>query len=445
MEGVAQPSGTVTLVFTDVEGSTRLLGDLGRDAYLEALTEHRGVVRDAFGRFGGYEVDTQGDSFFYAFASAPDAVGAVGEAVRVLEPGPIRIRVGLHTGTPALDPLRYVGLEVHKAARIMAAGHGGQVLMSRATRELLDGSLPLRDLGEHQLRDFERAEHLYQLGDRTFPPLKTISNSNLPRPASSFVGRDSELAELTDLIDSGRRLITLTGPGGTGKTRLAIEAASVLVDRYRSGVAWVELAAVRDADLVLPAIAQVVGARVGLAEHVGDREQLIVLENVEQVIDVAPKLASLVEACPNLCLLVTSRERLAVRAEAELEVAPLPEDDAVALFTARSRVETTPETKELCRRLDNMPLALELAAARTKSLDPDQILDRLGRRLDLFTGGRDAGPRQLVPLGELEHPGGAPSGDELALPRLLEPLQRWPSSRRPATGSGFLSPRPTLE
>src|SRR5262249_32774868 len=154
-----------------------------------------------------------------------------------------------------------------------------------------------------------------------------------------------------------------------------------LVDRFRSGVAWVELAAVRDPGLVLPAISQSVGAQVDLAEHVGDREQLIVLDNLEQVIAVAPELASLIEACPNLCLLVTSRERLAVRAEAELEVSPLPDDDAVALFSARSRVEATPEAKELCRRLDNMPLALELAAARTRSLDPDQILERLGRRL----------------------------------------------------------------
>jgi predicted ATPase/class 3 adenylate cyclase len=394
MEGVAQPSGTVTLVFTDVEGSTRLLTELGKEAYTEALAEHRGSVRETFARFGGYEVDNQGDSFFYAFGSAPDAVEAVSEAMQAFEPGPIRVRVGLHTGTPRLDPPKYIGLEVHKAARIMAAGHGGQVLLSRATRELLDGSLPLRDLGEHHLKDFERPERLYQLGERPFAPLKTISNTNLPRPASSFVGRDSELAELADLIKSGSRLIALTGPGGTGKTRLAIEAASSLVDWFRSGVAWVELAAVRDAGLVLPAIAQTVGAQVELAEHVGDREQLIVLDNVEQVIDVAPELAALVEACPNLCLLVTSRERLAVRGEAEFEVLPLPDDDAVALFTARSRLETTPEAKELCRRLDNMPLALELAAARTKLLDPDQILERLGKRLDLLTGGRDADPRQ---------------------------------------------------
>ena len=217
MEGVAQPSGTVTLVFTDVEGSTRLLGELGRDGYRSALADHRRLVRDSFGRLGGYEVDNQGDSFFYAFTSAPDAIAAVTAALQALETGPIKVRVGLHTGSPALDPPKYVGLEVHKAARIMAAGHGGQVLMSRATRELLDGSLRLRDLGEHQLKDFERPEQLYQLGERTFPPLKTISNSNVPRPVSSFVGRDSELAELTDLIDAGRRLITLTGPGGTGR------------------------------------------------------------------------------------------------------------------------------------------------------------------------------------------------------------------------------------
>jgi predicted ATPase/class 3 adenylate cyclase len=394
MDSVAQPSGTVTLVFTDVEGSTRLLGELGPDVYRAALAEHRRALRGAFGHFGGYEVDNQGDGFFYAFGSAGAAVGAVSEALQALQGGPLRIRAGLHTGEPGLDPPKYVGLDVHKAARIMAVGHGGQVVMSRATRELLDGALPLRDLGEHRLKDFEQPERLYQLGERTFAPLKTISNTNLPRPASSFVGRGSELVELAELIDSGRRLITLTGPGGTGKTRLAIEAASALVDRFRGGVTWVELAAVRDAALVLPAISQIVGARVELAEHVGDREHLIVLDNLEQVIDVAPELATLVEACPNLVLLVTSRERLAVRAEAEFEVAPLPDDDAVALFTGRSRVETSAEARELCRRLDNMPLALELAAARTKSLELDQILERLRGRLDLLTGGRDADPRQ---------------------------------------------------
>jgi predicted ATPase/class 3 adenylate cyclase len=394
MEGVAQPSGTVTLVFTDIEGSTRLLTELGRDGYHDALAGHRAAVRDAFAPHGGYEVDTQGDSFFYAFTSAPEAVDAVSEALRALEPGPIRIRVGLHTGTPGLDGPNYVGLEVHKAARIMAAGHGGQVLMSRATRELLDGSVPLRDLGEHVLKDFDRPERLYQLGDRSFAPLKTISNTNLPRPTSSFVGRDSELAELTDLLDSGRRFITLTGPGGTGKTRLAIEAATGVVDRFGSGVFWVGLAAVRDAERVVPAISQVVGAREGLAEHVGERDLLLVLDNVEQAIEAGPELADLVETCPNLVLLVTSRERLAVRTEAELEVAPLPDDDAVALFVERSRLEPTSVAEELCRRLDNMPLALELAAARTKTLAPDQILGRLGTRLDLLTGGRDADPRQ---------------------------------------------------
>ena len=394
MEGVAQPSGTVTLVFTDVEGSTRLLEALGREAYGEALTEHRSVVREAFGRRGGYEVDYQGDGFFYAFASAPDAVEAVSEAMRLLEPGPIRIRVGLHTGTPRLDPPKYVGLEVHKAARIMAAGHGGQVLLSRATRELLDGSGAVRDLGEHRLKDFERPERLYQLGDRVFPPLKTISNTNLPHPASSFVGREREVAELTALLDSGTRLVTLTGPGGSGKTRLAVEAASELLGAFRGGVFWVELAALREPGLVIPTVSQVVGAHDGLAEHIGERELLLVLDNLEQVLDAAPELAALLERCPGLCLLVTSRERLGIRGEAEIEVLPLPDAEALALFTARSRLEPTTAVEELCRRLDNMPLALELAAARTKALAPEQILERLGGRLGLLTGGRDADPRQ---------------------------------------------------
>jgi predicted ATPase len=389
---VEQPSGTVTLVFTDIEGSTRLLQELGQDAYLDALAEHRRIVRDAFSRHSGYEVDYEGDSFFYAFSSVTGAVAAVEEAMRELGSGPIRIRVGIHTGEPGLDPPKYVGLDVHRAARIMAAGYGGQVLLSQATRELI--GVEASDLGEHRLKDFAEPVSIFQLGSARFPPLKTISNTNLPRPASSFVGRAKEIEEVLSLLRGGARLLTLTGPGGSGKTRLALEAAGELVPEFRSGVFWVGLASLRDPALVGATIAQTLGAKNGLVEHIGERELLLLLDNLESLVVAAPELSALVEGCPNLRLLVTSRELLRVRGEVEYSVLPLAEPDAVALFCARSRLEPGKEIAEVCRRLDTLPLALELAAARASVLSPRQILERLSERLDLLKGGRDADPRQ---------------------------------------------------
>jgi predicted ATPase len=387
-----QPSGTVTLVFTDIEGSTRLLRELGEEAYREALTEHRRVVRNAFGRFGGYEVDYEGDAFFYAFAGAPAAVAAVRQAMDGLASGRIKIRVGIHTGTPALDPPKYIGVDVHLAARTMSAGHGDQVLLSKATRELV--RCEALDLGEHRLKDFPDPVWLFQLGEESFPPLKTISNTNLPRPVSSFIGRERETADVAGLLVDGSRLVTLTGPGGSGKTRLAIEVAAELVPEFKNGVFWVGLAAVRQAPLVGETIAQTLGAKDGLAEHIGERELLLVLDNLEQVVDAAPELAALLEACPNLRLLVTSRELLRVRGEREYGVPPLAAREALDLFCERSQVQPDETIGELCRRLDNLPLAVELAAARSSVLSPDQILDRLATRLDLLRGGRDADPRQ---------------------------------------------------
>jgi predicted ATPase/class 3 adenylate cyclase len=393
--GGAQPSGTVTLVFTDVEGSTKLLEELGTDAYREALGEHRRVVREAFDAHRGYEVDYEGDAFFYAFASAQAALSAVSEAMVGLEAGPIRIRVGIHTGEPALDPPKYVGMDVHRAARIMSAAHGGQVVLSPSTISLLEpGTFELIDLGEHRLKDIEGAVSIFQLGDGSFPPLKTISNTNLPRPASSFVGRESERDEILARIEGGARLVTLTGPGGTGKTRLALEAACSLVPEYKAGVFWVGLAALRDPALVTETIAQTLGAKDGLAEHIGEREMLLLIDNLEQVVEAAPELSSLLQGCRNLILLVTSRELLRVQGEIEYEVPPLQEPEAVSLFCERSQLEPSDEIAELCRRLDSLPLAVELAAARTKALSPKQILERFSQRLDLFKGGRDADPRQ---------------------------------------------------
>ena len=388
-----QPAGSVTFVFTDIEGSTRLLRELGDDLYRSALSEHRRIVREAFA--AGYEVDEEGDAFFYAFSTARSAVAAVERAMRGLEPGPIRIRVGVHTGEPVLDPPKYIGLDVHRAARVMAAGHGGQVLLSEATRALLDDGVVVRDLGEHRLKDFDQPVVLFQLGTDDFAPLKTVSNTNLPRPASSFVGRESDVGKVVALVRSNR-LATLTGTGGTGKTRLAIESATELVGDFKAGVFWVGLAPLRDSELVLQMIGQTLGAKEDLHLHIAERELLLLLDNFEQVIDAAPQLAGLVEACPNLRLLVTSRELLRVRGEVEYEVHPLADPDAVELFCARARVEPGPHVEELCRRLDHLPLALELAAARTKVLTPDQILERLSQRLDLLKGGRDADPRQAT-------------------------------------------------
>jgi predicted ATPase/class 3 adenylate cyclase len=386
------PTGTVTFLFTDVEGSTKLLEEIGDEAYDEALADHRRIVREACAEHAGVEVDTQGDAFFFAFSTAPAALAAASTMTPALAPGPIRVRIGLHTGEPRVSDEGYVGKEVHFAARVAATGHGGQIVISKATAELVD--VQLSDLGEHRLKDIEGAVCIYQLGDERFPPLKTVSNTNLPRPASSFVGREHELEAVLALIEEGARLVTLTGPGGSGKTRLALEAASTLVPEYKAGVFWVGLAALRDPALVTETIAQTLGEKDGLAEHIGEREMLLLLDNLEQVVESAPELASLLQGCPNLTLLVTSRELLRVQGEVEYEVPPLQEPEAVSLFQERSQLEPSDEIAELCRRLDSLPLAVELAAARTKALSPKQILERLSQRLDLLKGGRDADPRQ---------------------------------------------------
>ena len=365
---VEQPSGTVTLVFTDIEGSTRLLHEVGEEAYREALGQHRRIVREACGRHGGYEVDYEGDSFFYAFRSAGEAVSAVELAMQGLAAGPISLRVGIHTGEPGLDPPKYVGLDVHRAARIMSAGHGGQVLLSAATAALVRA--PMTELGEHRLKDFAEPVALFQLGSERFPPLKTISNTNLPRPASSFIGRERESAEVVALFREGARFVTLDGPGGSGKTRLAIEAASELVGSFKAGVFWVGLAGLSESSLVFAEVAQTLGAKDELAWHIGAREMLLLLDNFEQVANAAPELAELIEACPNLAVLVTSRELLRVRGEVRYEVPPLEPSAATALFCARTQLHESPEVVELCRRLDNLPLAVELAAARTAVLTP---------------------------------------------------------------------------
>ena len=386
------PSGTVTFLFTDVEGSTKLLHELGAEAYAEALAEHRRVIREACASEGGVEVDTQGDAFFFAFPTAPRAIASASAFTETLATGPIRVRVGLHTGTPLLADEGYVGGDVHLGARVAAAAHGGQVVLSRATRELAGDDLV--ELGEHRLKDIAEPVAIYQLGDARFPPLNTLSNTNLPSPASSFVGREREAADIVSLVRNGARLVTLTGAGGSGKTRLAIEVASELVPDFRNAVVWIPLATLRDPMLVPDAMAQALGAGRSLADHIGRQELLLLLDNFEQVVAAAPELSGLLSACPNLHLLVSSRELLRIQGEVEYAVPPLAGPEAVELFCTRANVESSDDVAELCRRLDDLPLGVELAAARASVLTPQQLLGRLSQRLDLLKGGRDADARQ---------------------------------------------------
>jgi predicted ATPase len=395
----ALPQGTVTLLFTDIEGSTRLLHELG-DSYAHVLAEHRRVLREAFGRHGGVEVDTQGDAFFYAFARAADAVAAAGDAQQALAAGPVRVRIGVHTGEPLVADEGYVGVDVHRAARIMAAGHGGQVLVSETTCRLVDARFPLHDLGPQRLKDMTEAQHLFQLGEGDFPPLKTLNQTNLPVAASPLLGRETELAELIDLVLDGARDVSVTGPGGSGKTRLALQAAADVVDRFEDGVFWVPLAGIGDAELVLPSVAQTLGARDDLGAHLASRRALLLLDNFEHVIGAAPQLAEVLTAAPNVRVLVTSRSPLHIGGEHEYVLDPLRKNAAVMLFVERARaaganVEADGVVAAICERLDRLPLAVELAAARAKLLSPAVLLQRLDRRLPLLTSGRrDAPERQ---------------------------------------------------
>jgi predicted ATPase len=394
-----------------------LLRELGAESYAEALSEHRRLIRAACARSDGVEVDTQGDAFFFAFSTAPGALSAAKQLTEALTAGPIRVRVGLHTGRPLVTSEGYVGEDVHVAARVAASAHGGQVVVSNTTAGAVN--FALTDLGEHLLKDIDGPVSIFQLGEESFPPLRTISNTNLPRPASSFVGRRGEVEEVLSRIEDGARLVTLTGPGGSGKTRVAIEAAASMVPSFRAGVFWTGLASLRDPGLVTETIAQTLGANEGLHEHIGERELLLLVDNFEQVIEAARDLSALVSACPNLTLMVTSRELLRVPGEVEFPVPPLAEPEAVALFCERAQVEPSGEIAELCARLDSLPLAVELAAARTKALSPAQILERLSQRLDLLKGGRDADPRQQTLRGTIEWSYDLLSGDEKQLFRRL--------------------------
>ena len=376
------------------------------------------MVREACARHQGYEVDFEGDAFFYAFGSAEAALAAVNETMTGLHGGPIKIRVGIHTGEPQLDPPKYVGIDVHRAARIMAAAHGGQVLCSTETRALLDRrdgarGTSLVPLGTHRLKDFDQPVGLLQLGTGSFPPLKTIANTNLPTPASSFLGRQEELREADALLQK-TRLLTVTGPGGAGKTRFALELARRAREQrysdYPDGVFSCFLSSLRDPAHVLPAIAQSLslpepGARSpieSLASHLTGKHLLVLLDNLEHLLPCTAELSQLLAGCPGLTLLCTSRELLRTEGERPYELPPLRVGEGVLLFCERAGTTPTSAIEELCRRLDGLPLALELAAARMRLLSPEQLLDRLSQRLDLLKGSRDADPRQQTLRGTIQ-------------------------------------------
>ena len=420
----APPSGTVTLLFSDIEGSTRILRRVG-DAYPELLERHRALLSEAFERHGGAVLGTEGDGFFVAFESATDAAAAAADGQRALaghewpEGNEIRVRMGLHTGEPRAVDGGYVGLDVHQAARVMAAGHGGQVLVTEATRALLGDELRLRDLGEQLLKDLAGPLRLYQLEldglPGEFPPLNALDHrfARLPTVPSSFVGRERELAELAELLArEDVRLLTLIGPGGTGKTRLALRLATAASERFGNGAAFVQLSPIRDPELVLPAIAQALGLREQpgetaletLGEYLRRRELLLVLDNFEQVLGAATALAGLLAEAPGLKVLATSRTPLRLSGEHAYRVPQLAPAESVELFVERASnaaagFELSDENAEaiaaICRRLDGLPLAIELAAPRVRTLTPQALLRRLDQRLPLLTGGaQDADERQ---------------------------------------------------
>ncbi len=436
------PSGTVTLLFTDIEGSTRLW-ESEPDAMAQALRRHDTMLRQAIEPAGGYVFKTVGDAFHAVFAEADSALSAVLAAQHglVTEPWPtsrpIRVRMSLHTGVCEERDGDYFGPVVNRAARLEAAAHGGQVLISGATAELLSERLPdgvsLIGLGQHRLKDLGRPEQVFQLRasflPADFPPLRSLDNpelpNNLPCVVSPFIGRARELAEVRELMRTAR-LVTLAGAGGSGKTRLALQVAAELIGTIADGVWLAELAQVTDGAQVAAVVAGVLGlsdqCRPSVLESVTealvDQDLLIVLDNCEHVIDAAAKFCDqVIRHCPRVRILATSRETLGIDGERVYRVPSLslpqtdtenPEElaasDAVRLFAERARAQnpgfvldatSAPLVVSICRRLDGIPLALELAAARLSSMSLAQVADRLDQRFRLLTGGsRNAMPRQ---------------------------------------------------
>jgi predicted ATPase/class 3 adenylate cyclase len=445
----ALPAGTLTFVFTDIEGSTRLVQELGEARFNAVLEDHGRLVAGPFDAEGGHRVRMEGDSFFYVFQRATAAIAAVAAAQRALvahvfpDNAVIRVRMGLHTGEASLGSAAtgadYVGYDVHRAARIAAAGHGGQVLLSEQVcllvRDTLPAGVTLRDLGEHRFKDLGRPERVLQLViaglPAEFPPIRSLNAvpNNLPMQVTSFVGREREIAEGVKLFQQAR-VLTLTGPGGTGKTRLSLQIAAQVADRFPGGVTFVALAPISDPDLVAPAIVEGLHLEAGntpardrLLQHFRDRQALLVMDNFEQVLAAATLVAELIHASPGLRVIASSRGPLRISGEQEMPVPPLALPDpgapaarvsqyeAVRLFIERAVAvkpgfeltdENAPAVAEICARLDGLPLAIELAAARIKLLPPAAILTRLQSRLGLLqSGARDLPDRQKTLRGAI--------------------------------------------
>ncbi|MGH2372157.1 MAG: ATP-binding protein [bacterium] len=431
---VSPPTGTVTFLFTDIEGSTRLLQGLGDAGYAELLALHRERLRSAFTAAGGHEIETQGDGFLIAFQSARRAVAAALDAQRALDAHPwphgavLRVRIGLDTAETTIHGGAYAGLGLHRAARICAAGWGGQVLLSRITADIVGTELPagagLRDLGDHHLKDLQRTERICQLMHADlpadFPPLRSLDSlpNNLPRHLTSFIGREREIADVKHRLSS-TRLLMLTGSGGCGKTRLALQVGADLVEGFTDGVWLVELAPISDPVLVPQTVASTLHIReepgrpllVTLTDHLGPKQVLLLLDNCEHLVEACARLAeALLRACPRLRILATSRESLAIAGEMTWRVPSLTVPDparlpplerltqyeAVRLFIERAiaaRPDFTvternaPALAQVCHQLDGIPLAIELAAARVKVLPVNQIAERLDDLFRLLTGG----------------------------------------------------------
>ena len=442
------PTGTVTFFFSDIEGSTRLIQQLG-EHYPDVLLAHHTIQREALAANRGHELRTEGDSFFIVFESALDACTGAAAVQEMLaqhswpQDGQVRVRIGLHTGEATLVGNEYLGLDVHRAARVASAGHGGQVLISETTRALVEHALPpgltLKDLGLHRLKDMARPERLFQLSVEgllsEFPALKTLeaTPNNLPTQLTSFIGRDDQVREAKQLLTRSR-LLTLTGPGGTGKTRLSLQIAADVMDSFPDGVYFVPLASVQDPELVPSAIAQALAISItgsrrpieALLDHLRDKRTLLVLDNFEQLLPAATVTTELLEASPGLRVLVSSRAVLRIYGEQEFPVPPLALPDlkalpdlatlsqfeAVRLFIERAVAvkpdfqatnDNAPAIAGIGERVDGLPLAIELAAARVKLFSPQALLVRLEKSLSaLGSGARDRPGRQQTLRGAIQ-------------------------------------------
>jgi predicted ATPase/class 3 adenylate cyclase/Tfp pilus assembly protein PilF len=444
------PTGTVTFLFTDIEGSTKMW-ERHPQAMHSALSRHDEILRHAIEERGGYVFKTVGDAFCCVFPTAPDALEAALATQRRLlsseweETGPLRVRMALHMGAAEERDGDYFGPPVNRVARLLSAAHGGQVLLSLPTHEMVRDQLPagmsLVELGEHHLKDLFRPERVFQLVvpdlPSEFPPLRTLDTyrNNLPLQPTPLIGREKEVAQVCDLLRREEtRLLTLTGPGGIGKTRLALQAAADLLEDFRDGAFFAPLATQSEAELFFSAIAETLGVReIGeqllgesLKEHLREKRLLLLLDNFEQVLGAAPAVTELLAASPGLKVLATSRAPLGLYGEKEYAVPPLSVPDvrhlpdlktlsqyeAVRLFIERAKSakadfevtnESAPVVAEICVRLDGLPLAIELAAARIKMLPPKALLERLSSRLKLLTGGaRDLPERQRTLRGAIE-------------------------------------------